>query len=242
MLGDRFAKIIQEQESSHLGSVVEEIAVRRRKAQKPLAASYRKAVRKGFEKRSRKLAEAVRWRKGQPEPTFTDAARAMLAPLVNEFFTAARADLSDIEALHDMRIAGKQLRYAMELLAGAFDESFRGELYPTFGEVQDKLGTINDHATAIAMFRVWFEQASYNGSRAELAELIADEERQLDAKSEEFRCWWTAERTAALMQHFADVLQVPSLSAVESEPVRNEPRKRISEAYDSPGLAHASDR
>jgi CHAD domain-containing protein len=52
-----------------------------------------------------------------------------------------------------MRICGKRVRYAMELLAGALDHSFRRELYPTFAEVQEKLGTINDHATAIARYR-----------------------------------------------------------------------------------------
>ena len=112
-----------------------------------------------------------------------------LAPFVNEFFSAAQADLTDIEALHQMRIAGKQVRYAMELLAGAFDRSFRGELYATFAEVQQKLGTINDHATAIVMFNQWIERVDYNGSRAELAELIANEKKQLDAKCQQFREW-----------------------------------------------------
>ena len=61
------------------------------------------------------------------------------------------ADLSDVANLHQMRISGKRVRYAMELLAGAFDDSFRTELYPIYAEVQELLGTINDHATAITM-------------------------------------------------------------------------------------------
>ena len=34
--------------------------------------------------------------------------------------------MSDAAALHAFRIQGKQVRYAMEIFAGAFDEDFRG--------------------------------------------------------------------------------------------------------------------
>ena len=67
-----------------------------------------------------------------------------------------------------MRISGKQVRYTMELLAGAFDESFRRELYVIFAEVQEMLGTINDHASAVTMFHEWRERADNNGSQAAL--------------------------------------------------------------------------
>ena len=193
MLGERLGKIAKKK-GSHLGAVVEQIAKRRRKAQKPLIAAYKDAKHKRFKKRSRGLENAVNWESERPEPTFGTAAQMTLAPIVNEFFAAAQADLTDIEALHQMRIAGKQVRYAMELLAGAFDRSFRHELYATFKEVQEKLGTINDHATAIVMFNQWSERVDYNGSRAELDELIAIEEKQLDAKCQQFREWWTTQR------------------------------------------------
>ena len=109
-----------------------------------------------------------------------------------------------------MRIAGKQVRYAMELLAGAFEESFRHELYVTFAKVQEKLGAINDHATAITMFNAWHERGDHNGSRAELAELIASERTQLRAECQEFRNWWTTERAGELVERFATLLQISS--------------------------------
>lgn len=97
----------------------------------------------------------------------------MLAPLVDTFLETAKADLSDVESLHRMRLAGKRVRYAMELLAGAFDDSFRGELFVAFEEIQERLGTINDHVTAIKIFRGWLERAEDDGSQGELAERIA---------------------------------------------------------------------
>ncbi len=207
VLGERLGKIAKEKKGSHLGSIVKQVAASRQKAQKPLAARYKKAKRKGFKKRSRALARAVRWHNNQREPTFAEAARRTLAPLVDEFVAAAEADLSDIKALHRMRVAGKQVRYAMELLARAFDDSFRGELYATFEEVQEKLGTTNDHATAIATFNEWLQRADSDGTRAELAELIANEERRLNGKCREFRDWWTAERATEVAQNFAKVFR-----------------------------------
>lgn len=212
VLGDRLASIAQQKKNSKLGKTVAQIGTRRCKAQKPLVNSYKHAKRQGFTKRSRALKKRIRWRSNKPEPIFADAARERLAPPVEEFFTAAAADLTIPTALHEMRIAGKRLRYAMELLAGAFDDAFRTELYPIFAEVQDELGIVNDHATAITMFGQWLERAKKNGNQtklaAELEELIASEEQQLVATGQKFRAWWTAERAAELKARFDTVLSV----------------------------------
>ena len=214
VLGQRLRTIAGEKQDSHLGAVVEKIAACRRKAQKPLTIAYKKAKRKGFAKRSRALAVASHWPGDEREPTFATSARARLSPLVDEFFAAAQADLSHLEALHQMRIAAKHVRYAVELLAEAFDEVVVGKLSATFAELQEKLGTINDHATAIVMLNDWFRRASDNESRAELAELIACEEKQLDESCQEFRQWWTQERATGLAEQFEMMLKDPALVRV----------------------------
>lgn len=104
----------------------------------------------------------------------------------------------------------------MELLAGAFEDPFRGEPYEVFEEVQEKVGTVNDHATAIATLKEWYERAKDEQAREELAKLIAEEEEQLDAKHQAFLRWWTPDRTANLKQRFASVLQTPVPSAPKS--------------------------
>ena len=78
-----------------------------------------------------------------------------MAPAATAFFAAADGDLSDVKALHSFRIAGKRLRYAMELFAAAFPPAFREELYPLVEELQEKLGEINDHAAAAARLEEW---------------------------------------------------------------------------------------
>jgi CHAD domain-containing protein len=206
VLGERLREVAATEEHDALGEVIHRIERQRRQAQRTLVSAYKSAKQKGLWKRSRKLANAVHWSSDEAEPQFVDAASARLVPLVQEFLKAAQADLSDIETLHEMRICGKQVRYAMEILAGAFEKSFRTELYANFEEVQEKLGDVNDHATAITTFTAWIEQVDSEGSRAKLAELVATEEKLLDERCDDFRKWWTSERVAALEQQFEDAL------------------------------------
>jgi CHAD domain-containing protein len=206
VLAERLGKTAEETGDSRWGALSERLGVCRRKAQKPLARACEKAQRRGFKKRSRALTKAVAWQPDQPEPALLETARTTLAPLVDTFLQAARADLADAEAIHRMRIAGKRVRYALELLAGAFADAERSELLAAFEEIQDKLGAMNDLANAVATFRQWCERAEDDESRAVLAELVARDEQQLEARRQEFRAWWTSERTEALAQRCAAVL------------------------------------
>jgi CHAD domain-containing protein len=208
VLGERLSKVAKNKKNSGLRPIIKQVGGLRKKAQKPLIAAYKNAKRKGFKERSRVLAKTVQWQNEQREPTFAVAARTRLAPLVDEFFRAAEADLSDIEALHQMRISAKQLRYAMELLCCAFDDSFRTELYAAFEEVQEEIGQVNDHATAVAMFNGWIERSDDGRSRDALARLVAKEEEQLDAKCTMFRNWWSVARVEQLKEQFAKPLGV----------------------------------
>ncbi len=221
VLAVRLAKVADQQQKTHLAVVLAEIAAERRAAQKPLVRGYVKAKQRGFKRQSRELLDKLRWRSSEPEPVFGDFARTTFRPLVSKFFEAASADLSDVKALHQMRISGKQVRYAMELLAGAFSDSFRKELYPIFGDVQEKLGTINDHATAIALYSQWSEHAHDRASQAELGELIVDERMRLDAERQRFLEWWTGDRAAELARRFDAAL---SDSGQPSDPTPEDTR------------------
>jgi CHAD domain-containing protein len=78
--------------------------------------------------------------------TVRAAGHAALARLADEFRCAGEADLSCRENLHQMRLAGKRLRYAVEIF-GAAEENPEplvalAEHLATF---QDRLGAVNDH-------------------------------------------------------------------------------------------------
>lgn len=90
VLAERLQSIAQETKGSHLGPVIEQVLSRRRKAQKPLATAYKKVEREGFKPRSRAIRKAVRWQYKEQEPTFAEAARTKLAPLVDNFSASPR--------------------------------------------------------------------------------------------------------------------------------------------------------
>jgi CHAD domain-containing protein len=80
--------------------------------------------------------------------TLRDLAVPMVTQLLKEFEQAASGDLHAYEALHQVRILGKQLRYAMELFESCFHHAFREEIYTSVTEMQDILGKSNDSHVA----------------------------------------------------------------------------------------------
>src|SRR5436305_660818 len=87
------------------------------------------AVQTLCSRRVGKLLQRVRLRGGGKAAAAArrlgDWARLRLRPVLDRFFAAALSGRADEAALHRFRIEGKELRYAMELLAVAFLESFR---------------------------------------------------------------------------------------------------------------------
>jgi hypothetical protein len=82
------------------------------------------------------------------DATLVDLARPMLGELLRELHDAASGDLDDYEHLHQVRILGKRLRYAMEVFADCFAPPFREELYPAVEQMQEILGNANDSHVA----------------------------------------------------------------------------------------------
>ena len=179
----------------------------RREAQKPIRKIYRHLQRKRFDRRMDELIDRTAWRdKPIKEPTFGIAARQQLRPLVNDFFRCARADLNDFSKLHDLRIAGKQVRYAMEIFSAAFDDDFRRQLYPQVEQAQELLGEVNDHASARARFETWLTQTRDANSTTLLRQLALSEARAARRCRQKFRAWWRPEQVAQLRKQFAQHL------------------------------------
>jgi CHAD domain-containing protein len=108
----------------------------------------------------------------------------------------------DIAALHEFRIRGKALRYAIELLAPVFDPQLRDEIYPAVEELQERLGKIIDHIAAVRLLAEWeahkAEQTAQGGANT------LDKEKALEREDlQAFREWWTPERATWLEQSLA---------------------------------------
>jgi CHAD domain-containing protein len=202
-------------------------------AQGPIVEVYRRLRRKDFPERVAALVKRTRWRdERSPEPTVALAAQHRLRPFVDDFFAAASAASPDAPALHRLRIRGKRLRYAMEVFGGAFDRSFREELYPQIEELQERLGDINDRAAAIERFEAWSADRHSHRRQRRLRSLLARQQETFEQSREEFLGWWTPERAACLAEQFTAVLAATDTNSAS----------QVSDPRQSNGLGDSFDR
>jgi len=125
-----------------------------------------------------------------------DLGRPLLAGLASGLEWAASGDLDDYARLHQVRIAGKRLRYAMEVFADAFPAPFREELYPRVEEVQEVLGRANDSHVAEGRLEALRGRlkaaapAEWKRVRAGVEALLRFHRRRLPQARKRFLQWW----------------------------------------------------
>jgi CHAD domain-containing protein len=178
----------------------------RAKAQRRLVARFNRLDRgRSLKRLVRRLRTRLRGRNAGETESFADRARRTLRELAVGFFEIPIADGTKDAALHQFRIRGKELRYAIELLAAAFPPAFRDEVYPQVGVLQDKLGLVNDLAVAEERLR---KRSDRTGDPAELSELrrrSAETAEDLVQARDDFRRWWTPDRVAELRRRFEEL-------------------------------------
>ena len=190
---------------------LEKVRSRRRKAQRPIQAASRRLKKDDrFDHWVKKLLGSVRPRgktKAEPkDPRFGEWARTHLRRIVKKFFKAAPTDDTDAPALHRFRIRSKELRYEMELLAGAFPPDFVEKLYPVVEPLQQRLGEINDNASAQARLRQRIDTASDPSEADYLRTLLEEEGARLNGSRRTFLQWWTPQRKDDLQARFSELL------------------------------------
>lgn len=235
----RLAALLAQEKHVDAVPLIKSIRRERRKAQVPICEVYHELRRDKFERRCQKLVRRVRRRDAAGEDdavepisqnghgsaaahdvgmSFASAARLRLRPVVEQVF--ALIDVADqpIEAWHRLRIEAKRLRYAMELFAGAFDASFRHEVYPQVEALQEQLGKINDHASAATRFAAWQEEMSSLTIAAWLDKQRAAEEAACRKCQQQFLADWPADRLTALKQALERQLSLPASIELPAPP------------------------
>jgi len=81
--------------------------------------------------------------RGLPLRTF---ALQQFHPLFTQFHQSVLADPNQPAELHQVRICGKRLRYALEIFIPCFPEWFQRSLYPALEQLQEVLGALQDAA------------------------------------------------------------------------------------------------
>lgn len=128
--------------------------------------------------------------------TLGELAQPHLSRLVADLESAAHRDLKEYEHLHQVRILGKQLRYAMEIFAGCHGSEFRERYYPAIEDMQEILGQANDAYVAsqrLSAINVHLETSvphAWQRLRAGLEGALKSHQRRLPACRRQFEAWW----------------------------------------------------
>jgi CHAD domain-containing protein len=149
---------------------------------------------------------------GHANQTLSELAVLMLTQLLHELESAAGADLQEYEALHQVRILGKQLRYAMEVFESCFAAEFRQRYYPAVVEMQDILGLANDsyaacqrlNALRTRLMRTQPKQWPHYQEGMEV--LLRFHERRLPQQRRKFEQWWQAWLKSGAEKAFAELI------------------------------------
>jgi CHAD domain-containing protein len=166
----------------------------RHAAQKELAALEENKARSFAEFVSDTLA-GIDWPHHRPEPRLAGLAGTLIPVLLGRLDATAAADLDDYDRLHQVRIAGKRLRYAMEVLVGCFGPSFREVVYPEVETMQEVLGLANDsHVASQCLRRLREELRDHPDTWGRVGKgiegLLRSHDFRLAEQRRQFLDWW----------------------------------------------------
>jgi CHAD domain-containing protein len=143
---------------------------------------------------------------GSAAATLIVLARPLLSNLLHALDEKAAGDLTDYPHLHEVRIAGKRLRYAMEVFAPCFGPAFRQAVYPTIEDMQEILGLANDSHVASGRLRdlrsylrtAWPEPWKRLGPGIDAA--LQFHQKRLPIERRRFLRWWKHWQTEGNVQ------------------------------------------
>jgi CHAD domain-containing protein len=119
--------------------------------------------------------------------------------LVKKFLARMDEDLADLAKLHKFRIAGKRLRYALELTAGCFfGKSTLTRTYRQLDRLQTQLGGINDMRNLISEIERSLAATKRRPLQAQLKRLLSAERRRLANAQAAWEGEWKARNAKRL--------------------------------------------
>jgi CHAD domain-containing protein len=129
--------------------------------------------------------------------TLLELAFPLFSNLLVDLDKAVAGDLDDYTQLHQVRIVGKRLRYAMEVFVDCFTAAFREKLYPAVEEMQEILGRANDSHVAAQRLSTLSDKlqvlrpADWKRFRPGIQGLLHFHEKRLPEERRRFLTWWS---------------------------------------------------
>lgn len=174
----------------------------RHSAQLALHPATGKSKRQRFRAKAGQLLKSLSRGGKTASLSVRELANDELRPLVQTFLQQAHMGLESIDQIHQIRIAGKHVRYALEVFASALPPTVRDAASGTFAELQEKLGAINDHATAMARLAT-LQPAADPKLQSALQKLIVAEQTAMDDRVERLRATWRPQALAEIEAQLA---------------------------------------
>lgn len=136
------------------------------------------------------------------DETFASFGHRRFREMLDRFFSLADRRLDDPPEIHRLRIAGKKLRYALEIFAPVFPAAERTACHDALERLQETLGEFTDHASAADRFRRWAREKGVGPDRKALAALQRLEDDRAEDARRAFVKWWKPARRRALRRRF----------------------------------------
>jgi len=159
----------------------------------------RRHLRKGnnFDLEIEELLSRVAWPKrhsSRDAPPFVTLCRRQLRPLANEFLQQSKLNLGDFQHLHQMRIAGKRLRYALELAVAVIAVKIHAKLYDVLNELQDRAGEACDERAFLDSLQAWLDETKKKKVSNRLKKALTQQRRRYERAHRKFLRWWSQAR------------------------------------------------
>ncbi len=142
-----------------LEELIAHLTKQRARAQVRIRAACDDYPARRIERREEKLVRSIKANVPLADQTLNALAADVMPSLIDSLYEHGR-DLREIEQLHELRIAGKQIRYALEVLAPCYECT--ADAAKQFKRLQDALGTINDIHEIVLMLRRYRSQVKKN--------------------------------------------------------------------------------
>lgn len=129
---------------------------------------------------------------GPKKRTFLEVARESFGREIERMTRASREDLSVLANLHELRIAGKRLRYTAEVVEPCFAPGMFETVTQRMTEFQDHLGGLNDLSEMKVRVEALAEDSTTPAAIVSgLKRLALDLSGRIDREQRAFLEWWS---------------------------------------------------
>jgi len=156
--------------------------------------------------------------------TLGDLVDRMLPGVVHSLTQIQSTDLRSLEAVHQVRLAVKRLRYTLELFAGALPVQAWTDLRKSVEDLQEQLGALND------AHERWLLLSHLSDSGVASADVAHECLAERDRDFERFLSWWSGAEGGELIERLQALLPAPAPepSPKTETPTRPErPHRRV---------------